>query len=112
MEILKNINIGLRFILELCLVAALSFSGFHLTSHAFLKWLFAVIMPLGAALVWGMLIAPKAAHLLDQPQRLVVEFLLFGTAAALLFTTGHKTAGILLAGSVLLNEVLLIIWKQ
>ncbi len=112
MEALKSLNLGLRFTLELCLIFALCFGGFHITNHLLFKWLLVIILPLSAALIWGTFIAPKAAHLLDQPQRMLIELLLFGTAVALLFATGHKTAGFVLAGAVLLNEVLLISWRQ
>lgn len=110
--ILKNINLGLRFILELCLIFTLGFIGSHASDSIFLKWLLAILLPLSASLIWGTLIAPKAAHLLDRPQRVIVELLLFGIAIALLCVTGYAMAGIVLAIAVLVNEVLLITWKQ
>lgn len=112
MELLKNINLGFRFFLELCLLFALGYSGFHLASHDLMKWLLAILLPLGAALLWGVLIAPKSARQLGQPRRMVAELFLFGTAAMLLYGTGHETAGVTLAAAVLAHEALLIALKE
>lgn len=112
MEILKNINLGFRFMLELGLVFSLGYAGLHIADNALLKWSAAILLPLGAVIVWGLFIAPKATHVLEQPQRIILELILFGIAVALLLVTGHKAAAIALASAVLINEVLLITWKQ
>lgn len=77
MEIIKNINLGVRFILELCLLASLAIAGLSLVDNRVMKWVAFAGLPILAATIWGLYIAPKAQHRLEQPHRLIVELHLF-----------------------------------
>ena len=48
------------------------------------------------AVVWGVLVAPKAGRRLDDPLRLALEVALFGLAGAGLVAAGYPAAGIAL----------------
>lgn len=112
MDLVKSLNLGVRFLLELCLLAALAYSGLHLSDSIVIKWGLFLILPGSAALVWGKFIAPKSDYLLGQPKKLFVELVLFGTAIGLLATVNKAQLAIAFTAIVLLNEVLLLIWKQ
>lgn len=112
METIKSINIAVRFLLELCLVAAVAFVGYKLPSQTWLRWLAAGGFVIVTASVWGYFIAPKAEHLLLQPYRLLVELVLFGLAILGLGLIGQPKLALLFAVITAVNEVLLIIWKQ
>jgi hypothetical protein len=47
--------------------------------------------------VWARWVAPKASHPIPDPQRLIPEWLVFGTATAALALTGHPLSAALLA---------------
>jgi hypothetical protein len=111
-DILKNLNLGLRFVLEICLIVALAYSGLHISQNSMLKWILCLLLPVLAATIWGRYIAPRASHPLKRPVRLAVELLLFGSAIVLLYLVGQKAAAAVFAISVVVNELLILVWRQ
>ena len=80
-----------RFLLELALLAALWTVGDEVGLVA------AIALPLAAAVLWGALVAPKAARRLADPARLALELVLFAATGAGLAATGRPVAGAVLA---------------
>ena len=109
---LKTINLGLRFILELSALVSLGYWGFKVGNGWLIKVLLGLGVPLVAALVWGAFIAPKAPYPPARSIRLVLEFLVFGSAALALVLADHKPLGLFFAAVVLMNELLLFLWGQ
>jgi Protein of unknown function (DUF2568) len=103
---LKPLNLGLRFVLELCMLVALGIWGFSENIAL------GVAAPLAAAVVWGLWIAPKATRRLRDPVRLALELLLFGAAGAALAVAGHALAATTFLAAVALSEVLMLAWRQ
>jgi len=81
----QTINLGLRFVLELCLLAALGYWGFQLEQGWLLQIMVGIGSPLLVAVIWGMFVAPKAAHLLSDPWRFGLGILLFAWGAGALW---------------------------
>lgn len=106
---MRTVNLGLRFVLEICALAALAYGGWHLPGAIWLRVLAAVVFPLLAAIVWGRWVAPKASHPIPDPQRLIPEWIVFGGATAALVTTGHLLLGVVLAVLAALNRYVL--WR-
>jgi hypothetical protein len=84
-----------RFLLELCLLAALGFGGYEAAS-GLLGWVLLIALPLAAAVVWGMLIAPKARRPSVDPLRIVLEATLFGAAGGALLAAGQTRLAVAL----------------
>lgn len=105
-------NLAVRFLLELCMLAALGYAGFRLGDGIVTEIALAVALPLAAAVVWGVAIAPKARRRLPDPGRAVLELLLFAAAAAGLVVTGQIVLGLILAAAVLVNLSLMFAWNQ
>jgi Protein of unknown function (DUF2568) len=84
-----------RFVLELCMLAALGYGGFEAASGAF-AWVLLVALPLAAAVVWGMFLAPKARRPTVDPLRILLEAAVFAAAGAALVAAGRTALGILL----------------
>ena len=103
---MKPLNLGLRFVLELCMLVALGIWGFSENI------VLGVAAPLAAAVVWGLWIAPKATRRLRDPARLALELLLFGAAGAALAVAGHALAAAVFLAAVALSEVLMLAWRQ
>ena len=97
MTALKAANLTLRFLLELCLLAALAYWGTQ-TSHGVVSVLLAIAAPALAAVVWGAFVAPKATWRLHGVAWLAVQFVLFGAGVAALIGTGHPVLGGMLGG--------------
>jgi hypothetical protein len=77
-------NGGLRFLLEMALLASLAHWGFSEQTGA-VQWLLGLGAPLLVAVVWGRFIAPKASHPTTDPVRLLLEVVVFGAGVAALF---------------------------
>ena len=112
MEILKSANLLLRFLLELCALAALGYWGFQASQSLPVKIGLAVGAPLLAAVVWGMFVAPKASVPVSTGVWLALQAIIFGLATAGLLATGQRTLAIALVLAIVVNGVLLYIWRQ
>lgn len=93
MLIIKSANLALRFLLELCALAALGYWGFQAGQSLVVKIALAIISPLLAAVIWGMFVAPKASVPVSTPVWLLLQLAIFGLA-------------------VLVNSLLLYLWRQ
>ncbi len=112
MAMLKAVNLAVRFLLELCLLAALGWSGFQLAEPASLKVILAVMAPLLAAVVWGAFVAPRARIVVPDWAWLGIQLLLFGLAIAGLAATGQSRLAGVFAVAVAINLSLVVLWRQ
>jgi hypothetical protein len=112
MSALKPINLGVRFLLELCMLAAVGYWGFKTGSNWFLKIALGIGGPVLIAVLWGLFIAPKAIYPLSGASFLSVELLLLVSGSLALFASGKPTLGWIYTIAFVLNKVLLIAWKQ
>lgn len=110
MAIFQAVNLGLRFILELCLLAGLGYWGFQLGQSWFIRLAAGLGAPLLAAVVWGTFVAPKAAKLLADPWRFGVEIALFALGTGALYLAERPSLAIILFIVFVVNRVLLTIW--
>ena len=112
MEILKSANLLLRFLLELCALAALGYWGFRTGQSMPVKLLLGIGAPLVAAVVWGMFVAPKASVPVPVWLWLALQAIIFGLAAAGLAAAGQRALAIVLVLAVAANGMLLYAWRQ
>lgn len=105
-------NLVMRFALELVMLGALSYSAYQLADSTIFKITLALVAPLLAAIVWGLFIAPKARFPVAYPFWVALQVVLFSLAAGGLALTGHTAAALVLAVLVLLNLLLMHLWKQ
>ena len=101
------INLVLRLLLELAMIAALFTWGVRVADPMWLKTLLGVAAPALAVFLWGALIAPRAPRRLADPARLVLEIVLFGLAAVGLATVGLPGWAIALGAVAALNIAIL-----
>lgn len=107
MAAIAMINLGLRFLLELCLLAALGYWGFRVGQGPAARLILGLGAPLLAVVVWGLFMAPKATVPLPGPLHLAGEVALFGLAAAALFAAGQPRLAVLFAVAALVNRLLI-----
>jgi hypothetical protein len=112
MNTLKLANLALRFVLELCLLAALGYWGYAVGGTLAVSILLAVMIVVGTAVVWGVLLSPKRAVQWPAAARLVLEVALFGLAVAALAGTGHPALAAALGVVYVINKGLTLGWKQ
>src|SRR5215813_2536284 len=101
MESVRVANLGLRFLLELALLAGLAYWGWHEQGIVL-----AILLPLLAAVVWGAFVAPKARFPVSVPIRLAIELTLFGLAVVGLYATGAHALAIAFAVAVVLSDAI------
>lgn len=86
-----------RFLVELATLAALAVAG--ASASAGLGW--RIVLAIGGpgllALIWGLVMAPRARRRLADPARLIVEIMLFLAAAAALALVGDAVAAVVYA---------------
>ena len=104
---LVAVNLGIRFLLELLMLGALGWTGVGLPSSRWLSVVLAIALPVAAAGVWAMWIAPKASRRLQDPWRLLVELVLFAAAAAGLAAIGHPLLALAFAVVLVANIAVL-----
>jgi hypothetical protein len=102
----KEANLALRFLLELCLLAALAYVGLQVSV------VLAVLAPLAAAVVWGLLISPKARYPLPLGLWLAVQAVLFGAAVVGLIAAGSVVLGVVFGVLVVANLALVLFWRR
>jgi hypothetical protein len=102
----KAANLGLRFLLELCLLAALAYVGLQASV------VLAVVFPIVAAVVWGVFVSPKARYPLPQPAWVGLQIVLFGCAVVGLIVAGSVVLGIVFGVAAAASLSLVLFWHQ
>ena len=112
MEALKSANVVLRFLLELCALAALAYWGATAKVQLAGRIALAIGIPLIAAVVWALIVAPRAPVDLGSGARLAVELLVFAAAIAALASRHQIVLAVILAVVYVINRSLIAIWHQ
>ena len=112
MGLLKGANLALRFVLELCLLGALCYWGFHVGNGTIAKVVLGIGAPVLIAVVWGTFMSPQARVRLSRPLHLAMEVVLFGLGTAALLVTGHPWLALIFAVAAVVNRVLIAVWGQ
>jgi len=112
MSVLKGLNLLVRFLLELCMLAAVGYWGFKTQSGWSMKILFGIGLPVLIAVLWGMFIAPKAIRPLSGASYLILELILLASGSVAIFASGKPTLGWVYTITLIVNKVLLVLWKQ
>lgn len=105
---MQSFNYTVRFLLELCALAALGCWGFVTGQTLPLQLLLCLGAPLVAAVAWGAFVAPKARWPAREPWRLLVEIVVFGAACAALWAVHQPLLSVLLAVIYIANRLWLV----
>ena len=104
-------NLALRFLLELAALGSLAYWGFA-EFDGVAQWLVGLGAPLLAATVWGRFVSPKASHPATDPERLLLELLVFGAGVAALAAAGEVVPAVVLAALVAVHLALTFVLDQ
>ena len=106
MTALRAINDAIRFLIELCMLAAFAYWGSRVSGSTAVNVLVAIAAPLAAATVWGIWLAPRSERQLSSSCRLPLELILFGLATVALIAADAGTAAIVFAVVAAINTTL------
>lgn len=112
MEIFKLLNLGIRFLLELCILLIFGYWGFKTGNNAFMKFLLGLGSPILFAVIWGTFLAPKSSLRLNEPWLFLLELVVFGLTCWALYSTGKVNLMITFGVIYILNKILMVIWRQ
>ncbi|WP_227687202.1 YrdB family protein [Spirosoma arboris] len=98
--------------LELSMLASFGYAGFHSSDRPYRNYLVGFGLPLVAAILWGIFMAPRSNYRLGSPYRSFLALMLFGISAFLLYRTGHMHLAIVFAGIALVSELTAVALKQ
>lgn len=110
MTTIKSANLVLRFLLELCVLAAVAYWGSRVSTSTALNVVVAVAGPLLVAAVWGAFLAPNASGRLDPPARWALELLVLAAGIAALVAVSEPLLGVALGVVAIANAILLHVW--
>ncbi len=112
MELIKSVNLVLRFLPELCALVALAYWGFQTGRGLIVKIGLGIGAPLLAAVAWAMLVAPNAAVHLPGLMPFALGLVILVLAAVALAAARHPFLLVILGAIVVLNAALILIWGQ
>jgi len=107
MAVLRIINLGVRFLLELASLGAFGYSGATARASGALRALLAIALPLAVALLWGLFISPKARYSTGRPGQVGLGLIVFLVAALLLRERGHEAMASVFAVTAVVSSLLL-----
>lgn len=111
-DALKGINTAIAFFLELAMLIAFGYWGFHGEKSTWLKWLLGIGIPLIVIVAWGFWMAPRSEYRLGLLPGVIVSSILFLLAAAALYQTGQTTLATIMAVITIVHEILVLLWRQ
>jgi|KBSMisStaDraftv2_1062788.scaffolds.fasta_scaffold651420_2 hypothetical protein len=103
---LKNLNLALRFVLELAALGALAYWGVRKGSVLSLKFTLGAGLPVLAAVFWGSFVSPKARFGGSRAMRLSLGLMVFLLASAAWVSLGKVLIGVMYSAITILNTVL------
>lgn len=105
-------NLALRFVLELAMLAALAAWGVHTGRSTAADLALGIGAPAVAAILWGRYAAPRSAARLRGVALRVLQLFLLGLGAAALIAAGWVLLGVIFALAIAVNALLLELWGQ
>jgi len=112
MAILKNINLALSFLLELVMLVAYGYWGFHTGDSTLVHILFGIGLPVIAIIIWSIYNAPQSKRRLPRTPRTILEVVMFGLGALMLAIAGQTTWAVVFVVLIVVNQILIYIWQQ
>ena len=83
------LNFALRFLLELCGIAALAAWGWSVSDALPVRLAAAIVAPGALVVAWALVVAPKASNAIPQTARMLIGTVLLLGCAGALALAGH-----------------------
>jgi Protein of unknown function (DUF2568) len=112
MDALRGINLVARFMLEICVLISVGYWGFKTGSGWLLRIVLGIGVPFLVAMIWGMFGAPKSTFHLQGLSLLLIEVVVFGSGVVALFLTKNSSLAWLFTVIIIINRVLMFVWRQ
>jgi hypothetical protein len=110
-DVIKVINLGLSFIVELVALFIYGYYGYNTGIQALQRILLAVILPATAAVFWGKYLAPNAIGRFEMPGLLIAKIAIMAVAAVMLFRMGRTIPGFFFSVITAANLLLAVLFR-
>ena len=107
MDTVRYVNLGLRFLLELGALVALGWWGFRVGGSTVGELILGLGLPLLAAIVWWLFVAPKARFPVALRVRAPIEMAIFLAAVLAFWGVGHGRLAVTFLVFAAVSELLL-----
>ncbi|ODS99914.1 MAG: hypothetical protein ABS52_19460 [Gemmatimonadetes bacterium SCN 70-22] len=107
---LRQFNLALRFVLEVCALGALALWGARQGDGRARGVALSIALPVAVATFWGLFVSPRARFGLPRALRLLLGLGVFLAAATALAAAGHTRLGVIFGGISILNSALTHAW--
>lgn len=104
---IRTVNLGVAFLLELAVLLAVGYWGFALTQGLVTRLLAGLGGPVLMAVLWGVFAAPKASAPLHGVADVAFRIGWFGVGAVALWGSGMPVAALALAALYAVNALML-----
>ncbi|MDF2683905.1 MAG: hypothetical protein K0R47_5095 [Brevibacillus sp.] len=94
----------LVFLSEVAAIIAYGYWGFQFHTSAIIKWALGIGIPVVVIVVWGLFLAPKASMEIPNVLKIVMKVMVFGFAAAALYSAGRPRLALLFGLCVLVSH--------
>jgi len=112
MSVIKSLHLLLALLLEIAMLFALAYYGFHITGSEGLRFLVGIGLPLLAIALWGLWAAPRAKRRLPFTCLIIFKLILFLGTACLLYSVGRHQWAFIFGSSAVINELLEIFFRE
>ncbi|MEO8684533.1 MAG: YrdB family protein [Devosia sp.] len=112
MEVIKGVNLGLAFAVELAMLAGLGIWAFGLSQETWVRWGLVVPVIGVAVALWAVLAAPAAATRLPEPGLTLLKIALFGATTVALAQAGQGFWALVFSVVAAGNLALAALWGQ
>ena len=112
MAVLKGLNVGLSFAIEIAMLAGFAYWGHWVGDGDLVEWILAIGIPVAASVIWGLFFAPKAKRRLSSVSGIGLSLALFLMSAAAVFHAGQFGPAIGMAVLAVVNRALVVLWQQ
>ncbi len=112
MAVFKNLNLALSFLLELAMLVAFGYWGFNTGDSTLVHWILGLGVPIVAITIWSIFNAPLSKRRLPRTPRTVLEVVMFSLGALALAVAGQTTWAAVFILFIVVNQILIYIWKQ
>lgn len=111
LQAVQSLTLAVRFLVEVAALVAYAWWGWTLPASLQVRLLAAIGTPVVAAVVWGLLAAPKAPVHLAPALVVAVQVVVLGGGVAALASAGRTTLAVILGVVALVDGVLLAWWR-
>jgi hypothetical protein len=112
LDALKDINLAVRFLLELAVLGAFVHWGFRVGRTISSRVALGVGIPIIIAVIWALFVAPESTVDTSGTVKFIIELVIFAAAVAVLARLREYRLATALAAIYIINRILMAVWNQ